>query len=148
MTAGLVIISPSEIAPTCSGDQLNLTCNVTGSFLQWSFSLIPEGETTARDHMFTLTSLNPTNQIQQLSVNSTMFTFSRSSAANSVPLMSKLTINATSDNLNQTVVTCLDVEALESVSTTINIINVDKLIVQGKPQCVVLFYILYSSAVH
>ena len=129
---GLMTISPSETASACSGDQLNLTCTVTGSFLQWSFSLIPEGETTARGYIFTVTSLNPTNQAQQLRVNSSIFTFLRSSAANSVPLISRLIINAASHNLNQTVVTCSDVEATESVSTTINIINESQDLINGE----------------
>ena len=130
--AGTVTISPPEKVSVCRGHQLELTCNVTGSVLQWSFSLIPEGETTTRRYSFTLTNLNPTNQAQQLSVNSTMFTFLRNSAANSVPLISKLVINGTSDHLNQTVVTCLDVETSESDSTTIDIINESQNLISGE----------------
>ena len=132
--AGLVTISPPEIASACNGDQLNLTCNVTGTFLQWS----------SMTKSFTLTSLSTSNQIHRLEVNSSLFTFLRISAANSIPLISRLIINATSHSLNQTVVTCLDVEALESVSTTINIIKVDQLI-QGELQCVIPYLSLVQS---
>ena len=129
---GTVRISPPEKASVCREQQLELTCTTTGSFLQWSFSLIPEGETTTRRYSFTLTSLNPTNQAQQLRVNSTIFTFVRNSAANSSPLISRLVINGTNDHLNQTVVTCLDVEASESDSTTINIINEFQNLINGE----------------
>ena len=40
-----------------------------------------------------------------------------------MPLVSIITINATSDGLNGTMVTCSDVETSESVSTIIHIIN-------------------------
>ena len=121
--AGLVTISPPTVASVCRGHQLDLMCTVTGSFLQWSFSLIPENGTTAIRRTFVLTSLSSTNQLSHLQVNSTKFTFSRISAQNSVPLVSKLAINATSDGLNGTVVTCLDVQASESMATIIQIMN-------------------------
>ena len=117
-------VSPPETALVCRGHQLDLTCNVTGSFLQWRISpTVHEGETTAKTHTFIVTSLSPHDQTQNLQVNSTLLTFSRNSAQNIVPLVSKLIINATSHRLNGTMVTCSDVETSESVSTTINIIN-------------------------
>ena len=33
------IINPPETAPVCIGDQLAITCNVTGNFLKWSINL-------------------------------------------------------------------------------------------------------------
>ena len=121
--AGMATISPPETARVCRGHQLELICSVTGSFLQWRFSLIREGETTPRPYMFTITSLNSDNQTQNLRVNSTIFTFARTSSQYSLPLVSSLTINAISDGLNGTVVTCSDIETSQSASTTININN-------------------------
>ena len=95
----------------CRGHQLEITCTVTGSFLEWGFYLIHEGETTARRRTLIVTSLSPNNQTQTLQVNSTMFTFLRTSAANSMPLVSTLNINATTEAINGTVITCSDVEA-------------------------------------
>ena len=43
-----VVISPPGVVSVCSGDQLELTCTVHGTFLEWSFFLVPEGETMAR----------------------------------------------------------------------------------------------------
>ena len=70
------MISPPEAAPVCSGNMLELTCTVTGSFL------IPEGETTARryERILHTTSIPATSQ---LVVNSITFIFSRTSAVNS-----------------------------------------------------------------
>ena len=89
----------------------------------WRFFQVHEGETTATLRAFTVTSFSPHDQTQNLRVNSTLFTFLRSSVQNIVPLVSILTINATSDRLNGTMVTCSDIETSESVSTTISIIN-------------------------
>ena len=40
------MISSPGIALVCDGDQLELTCNITGSLVQWNFFRIPEHETT------------------------------------------------------------------------------------------------------
>ena len=122
-----MIISPPGIAPVCRGDQLELTCTVTGSFLEWSFSLIPEGETTARRYARVLhtTSIPATSQ---LVVNSITFTFSRTSAVNSLQLTSMLLIKSVNDGLNGTEVNCADVETSETVSTFVNILNEDQII--------------------
>ena len=109
----------------CRGHQLELICGVNGSFLQWRFPLIPEGETIHRPYTFTITSLNRDNQIQNLRVNTTIFTFARTSPQNSLPLVSSLIVNATSDGLHGTMITCSNVETSESASTIISIINED-----------------------
>ena len=124
--AGLVI-SPSEVAKVCRGHQLDFMCTINGSFLQWSFSLIPENGAAVKRHTYVLTSLSSSNQYH-LQVNSTKFTFSRVSAQNTVLLVSKLAVNTTSDGLNGSAVTCLDVQASESMATIIQIMNP----IQGK----------------
>ena len=120
---GSVMISPPAIASVCRGHQLHLTCTVTGSFLEWSFFVIPDNGTTAVRRTFALTSLSTSNQLSHLQLNSTMFTFSRTSARNGMPLVSRLSINAVTDSLNGFVLTCTDVETSESVATTIQIMS-------------------------
>ena len=110
--SGAVTLSPSGVAPVCSGDQLELTCTVTGALLQWRFSTI-RGELTR-----TVTSTGPA--MSQLTVNSTVFNFSRISADSSVmPVVSRSVISPVSNRLNGTVMNCVDVEAVEVASTTI-----------------------------
>ena len=96
----------------CSGDQLELTCTVTGELLQWRFSTIL-GELTR-----TITSIGPA--MSQLTVNSTVFNFSRISADSSVmPVVSRLVISPVSNRLNGTVMNCVNADAGEVASTTI-----------------------------
>ena len=58
-------------------------------------------------------------EMSQLTVNSTVFSFSRTSAEYSLPVMSRLLIGPISNDLNGTVINCVDVAATESLSTTI-----------------------------
>ena len=105
------MISPARTAYVCSGDQLELTCNTTGQFLEWSFSFIPKTRT--------LSSLSQTDQTSHLVVNSTTFTFSRISGENSLPLISRLLVSHIEDTLNGTLVSCTDVASSETASTVI-----------------------------
>ena len=105
----------------CSGDQLELMCTTTGMFLNWSYSLIPDGRV--------IQSTGQSDQNYVLTVNNTVFTIYRLSDPNSLPLMSRLLIRPVSDDLNGTVVTCVDLEASISSSTIINIVDED--VIQG-----------------
>ena len=40
--SGCVALSPPRIAPVCSGDQLELICSTTETFIEWSISRIDE----------------------------------------------------------------------------------------------------------
>ena len=40
------MISSPETAPVCDGDQLELTCSITGRQVEWSIFGIPENQTT------------------------------------------------------------------------------------------------------
>ena len=112
LDSGTVTLSPSEVAPVCSGDQLELMCTVTGALLQWRFSTIL-GELTR-----TITSTGPA--MSQLTVLSTVFNFSRISADSSVmPVVCRLAISPVSNRLNGTVMNCVNAEAGEVASTTI-----------------------------
>ena len=117
-----VVISPPEVASVCSGGQLELTCTVAGTFLEWSFFLVPEGETMARRFFRSLHS-GSVPATTDLEVNPITFTFSRISAEGSQPLVSRLLIAPVSDDLNGTEVNCTDVVASNTSSTHIKLIN-------------------------
>ena len=59
-----------------------------------------------------------------LTIGSTVFTFSRISAHNSIPVISRLVISPVSNSLSETVMNCVDVDAAElSTSSTTIIIG-------------------------
>ena len=126
---GGVVISPPTVAPVCSGDLLELRCTTAGSFLEWSFFLIPDGETTARKYARVLHSQSPATS--ELTVSSITFTFSRISTEGSEPLTSMLLIDPVSDDLNGTEVNCTDVIRSNSTSTHIQVIN-ESVMISGK----------------
>ena len=122
---GTVSISPAHMASVCRGDQLELICTTNRIFLEWSFSLISEGETSARTYSRILNILSGP-AIPGLLVNSITFSFSRVSAQDTLPLISRLLINPVSAELNGTLVNCTDIfETLETASTLVRIINED-----------------------
>ena len=110
------------VAPVCHvGDQLNLTCTASVDFLEWSISLVNEQgileEITAYSN-----SRDTSQQVPPIRVNSTMLTFTRSSAQGDLPLISTLSIDSVSIGLNGTVVYCMEVGgSMTSASTTIQI---------------------------
>ena len=120
---GIVSISPAHMASVCGGDQLELICTTTGNFLEWSFSLIPTGETTAMTYSRILTTLSA--DVSSLILANSSFTFSRISAQNSLPLISGLLINPVSAEPNGIEVNCADIETSETASTLVKIINED-----------------------
>ena len=115
-----VVISPPEVASVCSGDQLELTCTVAETFLEWSVFLVPEGETMARKFFRIIHSGSATSDLE---VNSITFTFLRISAEGSQPVVSRLLIAPVSDDLNGTEVNCTDVLPSNTSSTHIKVIN-------------------------
>ena len=114
-----VVISPPGVVSVCSGGQLELTCTVAGTFLEWSFFLVTEGETMARRFSRIL---NPGSvpATSDLEVNSITINFSRISAKDSQPLVSRLLITPVNDGLNGTVVNCTDILASNTSSTHIS----------------------------
>ena len=121
--AGVVEIFPSLVAPVCQvGDRLELTCSVTGAFLIWEFAVSQENGSpvTFRPDV---TSDGPSGVASPVMVNSTTFSFSRLSAQDGSPLISRMTIIPVSEGLNGVQVSCMDVEVSESATTTIRIID-------------------------
>ena len=119
------MISSPGIAPVCDGDQLKLTCSITGNQVEWSVFGIPEGEMTARRYGRGLLN-NGINQAPvDLMVNSVLFTFSRVSPPNTLPLITKL-VTSTANNLtsiDETEVICQDTMTHNSSATIVNVIR-------------------------
>ena len=130
---GILTLSPMTVAPVCRvGDQLNLTCTTTTEsveFLQWSIPLVNEHGTMLEEITRYINS-GGAYQTSQTLLNSTTFTFTRSSIQGILPLISMLLVDSVSTGLNGTVVHCMEVlegnslMTPDSASTTIQIINV------------------------
>ena len=81
---GMIMIYPPGIAPACHEDELELTCTTTGRVLEWKFTL-DEMNHKSFSCLVSITSLS-----SYLIVSGTLFTFSRYSIPNSLPLISKI----------------------------------------------------------
>ena len=124
---GTLTISPMMVAPVCRvGDPLQLTCTASVEFLRWRMVVINEqgmGEEITVSRNARDLSPPPKERI----INSTTFTFTRTSAQGDSPLISTLSIESVSIGLNGTVVRCVDASAnstMTSASTTIQIIDI------------------------
>ena len=116
------------LAPVCSGGQLELTCTVTGGFLAWTFNVFCGNESTVTNILRNILSTDSAGgAMSELIFNSTVFNFSRTSAQDMLPVMSRLLINPVSDGLNGTVINYVDVETSEVSSTTIIVRERDSL---------------------
>ena len=120
----MVTLSPMTLAPVCRvGDPLNLTCTAFGEFIRWNFTVVNE---QGRDEEITVFSASraTSQQSMPIVVNSTTFTLIRNSAQSVLPLISTLSINPVSVSLNGTVVNCMDPgNSMTSASTTILIFD-------------------------
>lgn len=91
------------------------------AILRWNATLIPELNTTSPvSYDRTISSTAPTDQNAQIMGNSTNFTFSRVSAQNDFPLVSRLLISPITNGLN---VQCRDELTLESSAVGVNVTN-------------------------
>ena len=122
----MVEITPSVIAPVChTGDQLELRCTSPGVLLTWQVTATAENGAPAT-YTRSVTSVGPSGLVnsQPLTINSTIvFTFSRLSSRDDLPLVSGMTINSVSEGLNGVAVNCTDVSTTESATSTIHIIG-------------------------
>ena len=130
ISAGELTLSPMTVAPVCRvGDPLQLTCTATAfiQFLQWSITVVDDQGRLEEITAFS-NSRDTTQALTQITVNSTTFTFIRSSAQGATPLISTLSIDLVSIGLNGTVVRCVDAAMNSSTlaSTTIQIIDASK----------------------
>jgi hypothetical protein len=123
---GQVSLSPSGIASICHGEQLNLVCTSHGGFLEWSF-FANDGLSDGRYTRI----LSTISQMSQLMINQTVFTFSRISGENSLPLTSRLSISPIGGGLNGTLVNCTDLATFNTSSATIDVVNEGQIHDQG-----------------
>jgi hypothetical protein len=109
----------TEVAPVCSGDELELICTVPGRVLEWTVSLMPPSEDMIFE--YPLTSVEQPHTIK---VNGSIsFTFSRISPQYSHPLISRLLISPATSDVNGTVVVCADRETRTNSSITVNVVH-------------------------
>ena len=108
-TSDTVFLSPPEVAPVCSGDELELTCTVPGRALEWFITLMPTSEDVTFEHP--LNSVEQSLPVHTIKVNNnTSFIFSRTSPPNTHPLMSRLLISPATSVVDGAIVVCEDIE--------------------------------------
>ena len=106
-----------------------------------SFSPIPENETTAVRYGRRILN-DQTEMPLELMVNSVMFTFSRISSLNTVPLTTRAFTSPANSDINEKHVVCQDRITCILSSTTVNVISRD--VVQGR----FLFHSYYEDGTH
>ena len=123
--AGMLTLSPMMVAPVCRvGDPLTITYTAFVQFIGWRIMVFNERGTLEEIIAFS-NSRDTSQQVSFLTVNSTTFTFMRSSARGASPLTSTLSIDSVSIGLNGTVVHCREEEGSmpASESTTIQVFD-------------------------
>ena len=106
----MVTLSPMTVAPVCHvGDPLQLTCTASVEFLRWNVLRVNEqGDLVDVINSETINSRDMV-QMRDTTLNSATLTFMRISAQGTSPLISALSIDSVSIDLNGTVVRCSDV---------------------------------------
>ena len=108
----------TEIAPVCSGGDLELVCMNGGGFLQWSYTT-----SGVLRSLLIVDSHTPNFLPHLITINNTPFNISRISPHDSLPLKSRLLIGSINESLNETEVICQDIETGNSSSTTLKVIS-------------------------
>ena len=127
LVAGLVTLSPSGVAQVCARQQLEVTCTTNETSLVWNFvpTLVDDQGRSIRQDWF-IASTDLSQQLQQLTVNFTTFTFVRSSARQSSPLVSTMTIVNSSGALNMSGIRCTEIvnnQLATAASSTIQVVG-------------------------
>ena len=122
---GVVMVVPSEIAPACNGEQLKVTCTITGSFLGWNITLVHNE--TMISYIRIITSDGPSSEQAPVITNSTMIRFLRTSTERASPLISTVVINPISGTLNGSRVECTELPQgiSESSFTVVHVMEFD-----------------------
>ena len=107
-------ISASEMVSVCSGSELELMCNVTGSsVLEWRI-------VASQVYRRSVTSQGGTDtQMSFLIIGNITLAFTRISDENNMPLVSRLLISPVNGGLNLTRVICEDLSNSMQSTTTI-----------------------------
>ena len=117
--------------PVCVGDQLKLTCSITGNTVEWSVFGIPDGEMTAVRYGRRFLNNGPNQEPVNFTVHSVFFSFSRISPIDSQPLITRLmTSPVLSSDIHEVEVICRDATTRNSSSIIVNVIGED--LVQGR----------------
>ena len=126
----MVTLSPMTVAPVCHiEDPLQITCTASVQFIRWSIWQANEQGIHVEVTDSVLITASDANQMKEREVNSATFTFMRTSAEDTTPLVSTSSIDSVIISLNETVVHCSDVaNPMTSASTTIQIIDIGELI--------------------
>ena len=119
----IVTLSPMTVAPVCRiGNPLQLTCTASIEFIRWSITVVNE-QGMEEEITNSRNSRDNSSPPKDIVINSTTFTFSRTSAPLALPLISTLSIDSVGIGMNGTVVYCMDANnPVVSASTTIQII--------------------------
>ena len=123
----MVTLSSMSVTPVCHvGDPLQLTCTATVEFKRWSILQANEQGTLVEPVNPVQINSRDNNQMSRIIImNSSMFTFTRTSAQGDLPLISTLSIGSVGIGLNGTVIRCSDVaNPTSSASTIIQIIDI------------------------
>ena len=137
-----VLLSPSGVAPVCSGGQLELMCTTAGGFQEWDFH-ISENMTAATYGRLA------NNQagliIMPVVTESIIFNISRVSLPERLPLVSKLSIITERSIANGTEVTCTCIDAVTNaaLSTTVIVMN-ESSVLQGMLVCLLLSWVNHN----
>ena len=126
---GLLTLSPMTVVPVCHvGDQLQIICTASLQFIRWNILQPNEQGTLAEPVNPVQINSRDANQMPRtITVNSSIFTFTRTSAQGATPLISTLSIDSVGISLNGTVVRCSNTSNKStSASTTIQIIDISK----------------------
>ena len=135
LSAGVVELSPSGVAPVCrAGGQLELTCTSSSAVHRWEFTIFPENISYTPTP---ISSAGTSGVPQPLTFSGSMVTFSRLSGQDSLPLVSRAVVSSVSSGLNGAVVNCFEgISSTNSVATTtIRIIDPGQF---GKTPCTVM----------
>ena len=104
----------------CPGDQLLLTCNTSTHLQRWTIVDPNTGMTYTRVIEVPSTSRA---DITPLELQSLTFSFNVISASSALPLVSTLTVNAVTDYLNTSRISCLEIVSGNSEMVNVHIVG-------------------------
>ena len=119
--AGRLTLTPEFSSNLCSGDHLLLTCNTSTGYQQWTIQDPHMPGMTYTRRIAVPTTVEPA--IIPLEVLSFIFSFDVISAANSLPLVTTLTVDGITDHLNATRIDCLEIDTGNSTMISVNIVE-------------------------
>jgi hypothetical protein len=136
----VTLISPPEVAPVCSGDELELACTAPGRALEWNITLMPPSEDMTYEYRYPLNSVEQSFPVHTITVNNVSFIFSRISPSNSRPLISRLLISPATNVVDGILVVCADRETRTNSSTSVNVVHNNGTLIENAIQGRSLLY--------